>query len=269
MSYGDQRLYLYRDTIDLVVTTTSMYVDNRPMNNKKLKAHKGVSNEIYFSVTDRDRKKQNVFNDTIRAYMVNPGTGRRILTRTLEHTADVGLIKLVLTESDLGAIDAGLYQLYLTRSETEQTDLPIFTDQDSNIKFDIDITDQASMTPIATQSADTFIQSGNTVIGDAANSFVTSALYGNLERNFDYAQHTMAIHAQGYTGQVQIQASCISTVPDSDDESPDWFTVETLDIADPQTTGNIVVSTFTVNCNWVRVLHYPTTGSISKIQLRN
>jgi len=269
MSNGDQRLYLYNDTINLVVTTTSMYVDNRPMNNRRLKAHKGVSNEIFFTVTNRDRKKQHVFNDTIRAHLINPSTGRRIFSRMLEHTSDLGVIKLVLAESDLGDVDAGLYQIYLTRSETEQTDLPIFTDQDSNMRFDIEVTDQASMTPIATQSTDNFIRTGNTLLGDAANSFVTSALYGNLERNFSYAQHTMAIHAQGYTGQVQIQASCLTSVPDSDDESPDWFTVATLDVDDPQNTGNIVLSTFTVNCNWVRVLHYPVTGSISQIQLRN
>jgi len=244
-------------------------VDNRPMNNRKLKAHKGLSNEIFFHITDRDRKKQNVFSDTLRAHVVNPSTRRRIFSRTLEHTADVGVVKLVLPESDLGAVDAGLYSLYITRSETEQTDLPVFTDQNNNLKFDIEISDQGSVEPIPTQNTEVFIQTGNTILGDAANSFVTSALYGNLERNFDYAQHTMAIHASGYTGQVQIQASCLTSTPDSDDESPDWFTVSTLDIADPQTTGNIIVDTFTVNCNWVRVLHYPVSGGISKIQLRN
>ena len=47
MSFSDNRLYLYEDYIDLVIDTNGLYVDNRPMNNRKLIAHKGLSNEIF------------------------------------------------------------------------------------------------------------------------------------------------------------------------------------------------------------------------------
>ena len=78
MSYGDYRLYLYNDTIDLVVDNNGIYVDNRPMNNKKLTAHKGLTNELYFNIRDKDRKLQNVFSDTLVAYLINPTTKRRV-----------------------------------------------------------------------------------------------------------------------------------------------------------------------------------------------
>ena len=61
MSYGDHRLYIYDDPIDLVVTSDALYLENRPMNNRQLKAHKGFSNELTFNIRDRDRKLQNVF----------------------------------------------------------------------------------------------------------------------------------------------------------------------------------------------------------------
>lgn len=269
MSNSDNRLYLYDNRIDLVLTTTSMYVDNRPMNNRKLKAHKGVTNEIFFTIRDRDRKKQNVFSETLRAYLIDPGTKKRLLGRMLEHTSDVGVVKLIWPEADLANIEPGLYNLYLTRSDSEVYDSPLYSDQDNNLKFDIEITDQTSVQATPTQQIESFLQSGNTVLGDSANSFVSSAMFGNLERNYTNAQHTLAFSAPGYTGQVIIQASCLTTTPDSDDQSNDWFNVTTLDVADPQTTSNVVVNTFSVNCNWVRLLHYPTSGEIAWAQLRN
>ena len=66
------KLYLYDTTIDLVVSPSSIYVDNKPMNNRILSAHKGVNNEIYFNIRDRDRKLQNVFSDVLRVYLIEP-----------------------------------------------------------------------------------------------------------------------------------------------------------------------------------------------------
>ena len=269
MSQGDNRLYLYDTNIDLVLTTTTMYVDNRPMNNRNLKIHKGLSNELHFTIRDRDRKKQNVYSDVIRAHLINPSTKHRIFSKILDNQGDLGTARLIILENDIANVDSGLYKLYITRSDSETNDMPVYADQDNNLQFDIEVTDQVNVEPVPTQTAETFLQTGNTVIGDAANSFVTSALYGNLDRNYQHALHTMAITAPGYTGQVHIQGSCIGSTPDSDDASTDWFTVSILDLADPQTTGNIVNTTFSVNCNWVRVLHYPESGTITRVQLRN
>lgn len=266
---GDTRLYWYENTIELTLNGSTLTVDNRPMNNRKLKAHKGVTNEIVFNVRDRDRKLQNLFADTVRAHLIDPVTGRRIVSRILDHTADVGILKLCLQEGDLANIEPGLYQLYIARSHSESIDRPIYTDQDNNVRFDIEITDQTGVHPIPTQLTTEFIQKGNTETGDDANSFVSSALFGNLDRNFVSAQHTLALFAEGYTGQVIVQGSCMTSTPNSEDTSSNWFNVETLDIADPQTTGNVVHTTFNVNCNWVRIVSYPESGSISKLQLRN
>lgn len=267
MSNGDKRLYLYEDIIDLVFTTSGdLYVDNRAMNNRKLVAHKGLSNELYFVIRNRDRKLQNVFSETLRAHLINPSTKRRILTRILENTSDVGKVKLTLSDGDLNDLDPGLYQVYIARSNDEVIDRPIYTDQNNNIRFDIEISDQVSQEPVSTQMANTFLQTGNTLLGDAANTFTSSALYGNLDRNFNNAQHTIAVYPDTYTGQVTVQASCLRSVPSSDDDSIDWFDIENLDFT---ASSNIAHTTFNVNCNWVRILSKPTSGSISKIMLRN
>lgn len=265
---SDYKLYLYDTSIDLVVSSTSIYVDNKPMNNRILSAHKGVSNEIYFNIRNRDRKLQNVFSDTLRAYIVDPGSKKRLLTKVLEHTSDVGIVKLVLVEGDLTNLDAGLYQVHITRSTQEDTDLPVYVDQNNNVKFDIKITDQTSVEPVATQEETVFSQLANTALGDSSNVFVSSALYGNLDHNFVNAQHSIALYTTSYTGNITIQGSCLQGVPDTDDVSKDWFNITTLALSNSSV---ITHRTFSVNVNWIRVIHTPdnSSGTIDKVLLRN
>lgn len=262
MDYGDHRLFLYEDAVDLVVTTNSFYVDNRPMNNKSLIAHKGLTNTIKFNIRNRDRKLQSVFADELVAYLVNPATKKRLVTKRLENTSDVGIVKLYLTKGDIQDIDAGLYKIYITRTNSEGVDLPIYSNQNNDISFDIEISGQAVFDPVPTQVDESLTQV-------SANVYASSALFGNLDRNFNHAQHSVAIHPSTYTGNVKVQASCLLGAPGSDDASNDWFDV-TGNIA-LTSDSNVFCRSFKVNANWVRVLSYPddANSSITKVQLRN
>lgn len=267
MSYSDNKLYYYENVIDLVVTTDHIYVDNRPMNTRNLKAHRGLTNEILFTVRNRDRKLQNVSPDTLTAYMVNPYTNTRVLTKTLTDTLDIGKVKLTLEPGDLANIHRGMYTIHITRSSQNQTEVPLYSNQDNGVSFDIDITDSAYTSPTPTQNENTFIQTSSTSLGDAANIFVSNSLTGNLERNFPDACHTMAIFLEGYTGNIDVQASCVTNQPGVEDQHVDWFDVKTIQVDDANT--SVVTTNFVVNCNWVRIVSTPTAGTISKVQLRN
>ena len=267
MSYGDYRLYLYDNTVDLVISSDRIYVDNRPMNNRTLTAHKGLTNELLFNIRNKDRKLQNVFSDTLSAYLINPTTKKRLFYKLLEHTGTVGQVKLVLDEGDLRNVADGLYTMYIARQLQDGTDLPVYANQNNDIKFDIRITEQIDQTPVATQVNTSFLQVANTNAGDSANIYATSALFGNQDRNFPNALHSIAIYTENYTGNIDIQGSCIASTPNSDDESIDWFTIEN-DIS-LTAESNIVHRTFTVNANWIRIMHTPVSGNITQVQLRN
>ena len=266
MSYGDHRLYLYDDPIDLVVTSDALYLDNRPMNNRKLKAHKGFSNELTFNIRDRDRKLQNVFSDTLFAHIYNPTTKKRIISRRVEKTSNIGIVKLYLNEGDLVNVDAGLYKIYFTKDSAETKDMPIYSNQDYDVSMNIEILADAVIEPTATQVANVFTQVANTSLGDSANIFTTNSLYGNQDRNFADARHSLAIYPSTYTGNVLIQGSIVENAPGNDDASKDWFNIANCSFS---ATSNITHKTFTVNANWIRCLTYPTSGSISQILLRN
>ena len=266
MSYGDHRLYLYDDPIDLVVTSDALYLDNRPMNNRKLKAHKGFSNELTFNIRDRDRKLQNVFSDTLFAHIYNPTTKKRIISRRVEKTSNIGIVKLYLNEGDLVNVDAGLYKIYFTKDSAETKDMPIYSNQDYDVSMNIEILADGVIEPTATQVANVFTQVANTSLGDSANIFTTNSLYGNQDRNFADARHSLAIYPSTYTGNVLIQGSIVENAPGNDDASKDWFNIANCSFS---ATSNITHKTFTVNANWIRWLTYPTSGSISQILLRN
>jgi hypothetical protein len=267
MSNSDNKIYLYEDNIDVVMTTDDFYVDNRPMNTRHLKVHKGVSNEIIFTVRNRDRKLQNVAPDTVRAYIVDPSNNSRLVTRILQNTLDLGKLKLILLEGDIQDIQPGLYHMYLTRSTSELDNTPFYSDQNNNMRFNLEITDQSYASPVPTQVQNTFVQTSSTTLGDEANIFVTNALYGNLEKNFPNATHTAAFYLDGYTGNITVQASCMRSTPDLEDQSTDWFDVNTTEIANANVT--IAHTNFQVNCNWIRVVSEPLTGNITQVLLRN
>ena len=259
MSQGSQKLYLYDDVIDLVIDANGVYVDNRPMNNRKLIAHKGLTNDLVFNISDRDRKKQNVFNNTFSAYIINPTSRRRIVSKLLEQTTTVGQVKLVLNEGDLANIDAGLYTIYIVMLAPDGTDSPVFTDQNNGLKFQIEISDQLDEEPIVTQEVTAFTEAGS-------NIYVSSAMSGNVDRNFNHSLHSLAINPSTYTGNITIQGSCLETVPNSDDASTDWFNIENIVLS---SSSILTHKTFKINANWLRIKHTPTSGTISKVLIRN
>jgi hypothetical protein len=181
---------------------------------------------------------------------------------------DVGKMKLTLFEGDLANIAPGLYTIYLTRTTQDQFDKPFYSDQSNNVKFDIEITEQAALEPTPTQEEVNFTQVANTLLGDNSNIFVSSALYGNVDRNFNNAQHSIGIYTETFTGNVTIQGSCISGVPDQEYNSLDWFDIATVPLSN---SSSIVHRTFIVNATWIRVKYAPDTqsSSLSKVLLRN
>jgi len=262
MNHANNRLYLYENSVDLVIEADNLHVDNKPMNNKSLIAHKGLTNTINFNIRNRDRKLQPVFTDDVVAYIVNPASRTRLLTKRIEVTSDTGMVKLHLTEGDLQNINPGLYRMYITRTNENGVDLPMYSNQNNDVALDIEISEQAVLEPIPTQFNTTMLEPTN-------NVFVSSAFFGNLDSNFQNAQHSVAVYHSTYTGNIKIQASCLHTTPDADDAHSDWFDVVS-NVAISGTT-DILHKSFSVNCNWVRVISYPddANSTISNIHVRN
>jgi len=265
MAYSDHRLHLYDTTIGLVVTEDGIYLDNRPMDQKRLQAHKGINNTLLFTVTNRDRRVANLTGKTLAATLVDPTNRRVVITKLLEVTEGVS-IKLMFMISDLAGITPGLYTMFITASSVADSAQPLYADLNNNIKFDIQITDQAASTVVPTQEETILLQVANVNTGAAADVYATSAMRGNHDANSPNPMHCIAVYVQNYTGLLTFQASCLALIPSTSLDSLDWFTADTRALTGY--TGIVYVS-FTVNANWVRVLSTPTSGTLERILLRN
>jgi hypothetical protein len=171
-----------------------------------------------------------MFAYELYATLIDPQTQRRLINKRLEETLDVGKVKLVLSEGDLVNITPGRYYIYVSRKINDHEVSPIYKDQDNNVRFDIEITDQLGMEPAPSQSTDNFVQTADTNLGANANVFVGEPMAGNLCRNFLNAMHTMVITTAGYAGNITIQASGLNDVPTTMELSEDWYDVKTIEL---------------------------------------
>lgn len=263
--YSDMVLYLYENIIELSVTENTLYMDSGPMNNNKLVAHRGVDNILTFSIRNRDRKLQNVFNQTLSATIIDMGNNRKVLIKNLEHDSEIGILRLNLLKGELQNIDSGVYKMFVTRTANDR-DFPVFSTHNNDVKFDIEITDDTFASPLETQITTTIIR--DEAENDRTDvSFRSGTLRGNLDRNFQNPLHTIGIYFTGFEGNIKVQGSCSGTLPESDN---DWFNILDVNIEPEET---IYHENFELNVNWIRVLGDPANdesdGTIDKVLLRN
>jgi hypothetical protein len=261
MAYSDHRLYIYPTVLPLVVTQTGITLENRPMDLKRVVIHKGLTNKLLFSVTNRDRKLADLANTTLQATLINPTHKTRVFTKSMTTDA-AGSQVLTIEPGDVAALGAGLYTMFVSQTALDQKEYPVYADVGNNIKFDVQISGDATSSATQPQTS-VELQP----IPDTPGTFSTQLLNGNLDKNFSNPQHTLAIYAGGFTGTVTIQATCLlNTSSTAPADSTQWFTVEeVLKIA---YTG-IIHYTFVANVNWIRVLVQADSGSINQVLLRN
>lgn len=276
MSHGSSHtLYNFGfPNIELVFTTDVVQVDNRPMNQKKVTVHKGVTNKIDFTVRDRDRQLVDVSSSTVTASLVSADTGRRIFQKIMEvQGLPTGQAQLIIPPSDIAPLQVGLYNLSITYSDDGGvTEFPLYSNQNDHVLINLDLRSTLEFDPDPTQETTTF------TLVDPGNSepvyYVSDPFNGNQEQNQSHCLHTIAFYMDQFVGEVTVQGSLQETVPNAENET-DWFDINVQgDIGSPEipfTTAftGIDPFNFTVNAVWIRVKYTVTSGSITKIQLRN
>lgn len=274
MSYGSSHtLYNFGfPSVELVFTTDVVQVDNRPMNQKKITVHKGVTNKINFTVRNRDRQLVDVSSSIVMASLVSADTGRRIFQKIMDvQGLPTGQAQLTLVPSDISALQVGLYNLSITYSDDDgATEFPLYSNQNDHIMIDLDIRSTLEFDPAPTQETTTFTQ----VSDPQGDYYVSDPFNGNQDQNQTHCLHTIAFYMDQFVGEVTVQGSIQESVPDPENDT-DWFDINVQgDIGSPEIPFNTAFTgvdpfNFTVNALWIRVKYTVTSGSITRIQLRN
>jgi|TARA_B110000977_G_scaffold18633_1_gene22493 hypothetical protein len=261
-------------TVDLVLSADGIYVDNRPMNQTKLVVHKGLNNQLNFHVRNRDRVKQNLSAKTLYATIINPNTSMRVIFKplTLVSGGTTGEARLDLDTGDIQDLAPGLYQISISESaDSGLTQSPLYANQNDRIMTDLEVMSSLEYDPSPTQSVTNFIRTGSVGI-DGVDSFATSSLYGNQDKNFRHSRHTLALYMTNFVGTVRVQGSALASAPSLDS---DWYDINVQgDIGSPAipyatATSGVDPFNFTINTNWIRIIFDQTSGTLDQVLLRN
>lgn len=274
------KLYLYKNFIDLLISNDKICVakDNAPMNNYKIKLHKGIDNKIDFRVYDRDRKEQNVSNLVVRALICDKITKERIIDKFCDAGYSKGSLVLNIREGEIADVAPGFYKLIVT-SETElvygqEGDVignAFYTNHNSDIEIEVEITETATILPeptfeITTWTPQRLIQNSKLI------SYYTAAVPCSRVKNHIDPLHTVAMYLKNYSGKIQVLATLEHTPPQ---DLKEWFPIDITSLdnfINIENTTGIFHFTFKSQFMWIRILHTPkdgTDGVIEKVLIRN
>ena len=267
-------LYSYKiNELDLVKKRENLYLDNKSMNRKEFIAHKGMDNKFYICLRDQDRKKQNIYNQQIRADVIKYSSNERVMTKYTTPGLEQGQAELLIAEADMNNLSPGQYKISFKFIEDDGTNTPVFSDYNGGVLCTLIVKEDANPSPVPTQIANVWTQVKNTNNGDVANVYLSGNFAGNKTYNFNNANHTIGIYATNFTGNVFVEGSLGIEAPSSDDQN--WASIAVLNNLDriplSSDTGPIYYN-FTGNFNYLRFKYSPgsgNSGSFDKILLRN
>jgi phage terminase large subunit-like protein len=251
-------------------SAATTYLGNMPMYDGHHKLHKGIDNTLRFKIKDTDRKSIDLSGKTIIWKMYDRESRENVLFKYLDITnATKGMASLVITTADTIMLPEGFYQfaMYTVENGIEQI---IYTDTYDNAKGTIEVIDDIYPQFEDSQETTTFFPVTETVNGEEVTTFTTTTFDGSGNTIKSKSLHTIALYFDGMTGTVNVQGD-LSVQPSLNDT--DWFDLTPNLFYDK----NIIVNNETgvqaymvnANVNWIRISYTATSGSITKVMLRN
>lgn len=253
--------FLYDTSHDL------LYIDNRilccgkenkPMDKRLIKLHKGVDNTVQFKVKDKDYKKVAVEHMTVGARMVNLENDELVLEKYLHPGTCKGLMCLNVLEGDLCDIPAGYYQLILTQEKPtfgnmpeSAIHLPFYSDTGDNIFYNVEVTNQGHVAPRPSIEMD---PNDWVPLNADREPYITysSAVPANSIRNHKNSIHTFSFVADNFSGKLSLLGTLDANPPTDINQ---YFNIDIApgvqDIEMDQYTGTTAF-TIEANLSWVK-----------------
>lgn len=280
-------LYKYDTSIDLLYinkTVTSCYnLDNRPMNEKVIKLHKGVDNVVRFKVFDSDKKLVSVDDLRVQATFIDLDTRERVLRKECDILNKKGILELTIYEDDLVNMAPSYYTLSITGQnyDVPEQDLPVastpfYTDAASNIELTVEVLDGADKTPVPTVEIAPTDWIRQLVGNQPETEFICGPFPANRLKNYQSGTHTLALYCENYTGTFEAFGT-LELVPPTDINL--YFPLNLthlLQVIEYTEFTGIDPFSFNANIMWIMFRYKPDPelaeeeqGAITKLQLRS
>lgn len=274
MDVSFHKVYAYENVRQLLVVgdTFCTCKDNGPMNKTPIKAHKGVDNKIIFRALGPDRVPFDIScNHQVYARIIDPDNKKVVLEKLCRLGPAKGIITLELDSGDIAVVSSGRYNMVLIRTEdfiVGQPDYyiekPIYTDMDSNVSMEIEITEQAFKSPLPSITFEPKDWTTDLYVpqtGPRVSSFYTSRIPGGRVLNHINSVHSFSTCTDNFTGVLQIWGSLEET-PDAYQSSTRWFKIFPTSMSrDVEFIGYTGTQawTFSANFLWLKFRYIPST----------
>lgn len=288
MDVNFHKVYLYTNVRQLTVINGSIcpIKDNGPMNKSPIRAHKGIDNEIVFRTLGPDRVPYDIVcNEQVYARIIDPDNNTVVIEKLCRLGPAKGIITLELDSGDIADIHAGLYNMVLIRTQEFVSNIPgyyiekpLYSDYDSNVSMEIEITQQAFKTPIDSVVLDELDWTPDILVptfGPPMPCFYSKRIPGARVQNHIDSVHSISIYTQNFTGIFEIWGSLEQT-PDPYLSATRWFKIYpstmSTDIEYFGYTGT-QAWTFSANFMWLKLRYFPSTqvldpGIVKKVIVR-
>lgn len=221
-------LFRYDEWHDLlydngVFTCACNLTDNRPMNERVVKLHRGVDNEVKFRVFDSDRKRTRVDNLRIDITLINKENHELCFKTKARHLPERGVFVATFHEGDLVNMAPGFYDFVVTgqtwaipEQPGEIVSTPFYTDTAANMRLVAEVTTQGEKLPLPTITV--FSENPKTGISDwvctnevvdnvYARVYHSSPIQANRLKNYKRGTHSFALTCEEFTGLFQVRGS--------------------------------------------------------------
>lgn len=245
--------------------------DNGPMNNSPIRVHKGIDNKVIFRALGPDRVPVAVScGQQVYARIIDPDNRSIVLEKLCRLGPAKGLITLELDSGDVVDVHAGLYEMVLIRTEEfiagiagYTTEKPLYSDFDSNISMEVEITEQAFKAPLDSITILPLDWTPDILVptfGPPAPCFYTRRIPGGRVQNHKESVHSFSTYTERFTGVLEIFGSLEET-PDPYLSTTRWFKIYpstmSTDIEFINYTGT-QAWTFSANFLWLKFRYLPS-----------
>ena len=235
---------------------------NSKVYDRRLTLHRGVNNPITFTFKNEDQKAQDITSKTYEFNLIDSGTKKSVLTKTLTILDDGSTVSTkgdascTITEGDLLELDAKFYNFAVREVKSDGSHEVTYSDTGYAAAGTVELLDGAYPDFVASTSVSTFTRSSDT--------FTSSAVSGRPGINNNQALHTIAIYPKNFSGTLTVQGTMVATSPTDND----YFTITTASLSSASTVSTVNFTGVFQNVRFKAVRNTGTTGRIDKILYR-
>ena len=251
--------YLVNNRTLLVSNEAGFVTEYRPVYQKNIEVYKGIDNTLEFQILNADQKSQQLSGKTAKFVAFDENKNLVIDHSGTVLNANKGLVKVVITESDLMNISQQYltYSVYLVDNATNEKMLT-YADEQLNATGTIRVRDSAFPGPRVTYTVSSFSETE-----PDSNIFLSETVTAEPAVNGNEALHTAVYYVNGYVGSITLQATLENQVT----QDTAWADIVTTEFDGTETEP--VPINFNGVYNYMRFKTNADSSTITKILVRN